>query len=1070
MKKILIYFLLVFCTLSYLQSYAQGKEAYVWYFGHFVGVDFKTGSPPEVATSAMEAHAVFPSSIADTNGDLLFYSNGRHIWNNNHTYMQNGESIGGSGDKSSLIIPKPGSDYLYYFFSYQTQGYTQQSDFVYSLIDMNLDNGLGGVVVGHKNIYLFSEANRGCLTAVQHANDNDVWVVAHDWLSTHTSNNYYAFLVTSDSVNRTPIGSYTEMPISGLSAFIKISPDGKKIVGISPDDDAYFDLLDFDDETGIVSDSNHLLHYMSQAHKAEFSPNNSKLYICGDNLFQYDLNAGTHEDIINSETLIYEGGGAIQIAPDAKIYQIKNGDFLNVINSPNEQGTACEYEEEVVSFEGLHYLYFASGNFPIFIQSFFDDPTFTTQYHCLGDATTFEIDDTDGIDSVYWKFDDFLNMPHDTSTLFNPVYTFSHAGIYNVELTVYIGLIEKLIKQEVVIHPIPEPDLGNDTLFCDTSFSITLYANCEGDFFTWSTGQFGVSEITVSDTGMYWVNVNKDGCYNRDTIYIGLYPVLQIDSVQYTNDYCLQALAGLNIFVQGGGTGEISYSIDGGNTYYQNGGVFINLPAGTFYVMIKDENDCEGIYENNPVIIQNIGAPEITSIITVHENNYNQDGQIQLEATVPEGSIYYSINNGISFQQDNGLFAGLSAGTYHCVVEDAFGCDTTFDVIINRVFTTTLEAIAGNGNTCIGNAVVSPLLLNNFNEVKSFQVKLTYDSTLVKCEGYINLNPELQEGFSANLIPDAGEIYLNWEGESPLSLPENSTMTELVFTALQDGASAVNWSTGQGESVFLNQYAEQINVTYVTGTLRIYTNPEIQSMPNQKYCEGDTITIDPSIEGGNGEKYYIWTGPAGFVSNDSILYQINIQITQAGTYTLKVSDSLQCEDQKSFQITVNPNPVIAFSDYETLYVEPGYELNAGEGYQSYLWNTGAQTEYILIDSIGEYYVQVYSYNGCKSSDTIQILWGGEAFYMPNAFTPNGDGLNDVFAPVPRYDYVKNYQISIYNRWGELIFQSKELNHGWDGIYKGKPAMTGTYVYRIDYTQAGQTGESKTVTGTVVLIR
>ena len=1158
--------------LSSLHCYPQGKEANIWYFEWKAGLDFNQGSPPAVLTEC-QLHTsldIGTASIADSNGNLLFYTNGRDIWNKNHALMQNGHTIGVVSTQGPFIVPQPDSDRFYYVFNFGFYPIGPQQiryNLQYSLIDMQQANGFGAVVDSVKEVELFNNANWQ-LCAVHHANKHDVWVLGHQY----TNRQYYAYLVTADSVHHTPVISTAGSNLNH-AGYLKISPNGKKIATTIPfaasGIPSFFNLLDFDNETGIVSDAN-MVYDEGSSHGVEFSPDNSLLYINGyDNLRQYDLNAGSPQDILESEILLpipypnrYKGG-VLQLGPDGKIYcaiGCNGGDcthliyggecFLSVIHNPNERGYAANFEQEAIYLEGR----FSWACLPNFIQSYLNDPSFSTQNNCVGDATTFEITETNGIDSVFWKFNDLPNYPYDTSSLFSPSYTFSHAGTFFVDLTVYSNLLEKTVTQEVVIHPLPEPDLGNDTLFCDTDFSITLNANCEGDNFAWSTGQFGVPEITVIDTGMYWVNVNKDGCNNKDTIYIGLYPkpevdtsglminpascgvangsitglqiigaepleyfwlditgdtigldldidslsagiytllvcdgngctntigsyivtddgLMQVDSVQYTNDHCSQQGATLSVFAQEIGTGTISYSIDGGQTYLQNDGLFTGLPAGNFYVMIKDENDCEGIYQNNPVIIQDISGPEVTSVTTIPEQDYNQNGQINLEAVASEGSVYYSIDNGVSFQQDNGVFTGLSADTFYCVVKDMFACDTAFEVIVKRVFTTPLEAIAGDGNACIGNAVVSPLQLNNFNEVKSFQVKLTYDFDLVRCDGYINLNPELEDGFSASIIPDFGDIYLNWEGENPLSLPEYSVMTELVFSALVEGTSPVNWEAGPGESIFLDRYGQQLNVQYHTGTLRIYTNPEILMIAGQEICEGDTIIIHPNIVGGSGEKTFTWTGPGGFQLHNSILYLTNIQTNQAGTYTLEVYDTLDCEDQASFQLIVNLNPEIAFSGYDTLYVEPGYELHAGEGHQSYLWNTGAQTEYIVIDSTGEYYVQVISYKACIATETVQIRWSGTSFYLPNAFTPNGDGLNDVFAPVVRYDYIKNYYMSIFNRWGELIFESNNIYQGWDGTCKGKPAMAGVYVYRINYTTSGQQPQkSETVTGMVILIK
>ncbi|PJB56602.1 MAG: hypothetical protein CO098_13580, partial [Bacteroidetes bacterium CG_4_9_14_3_um_filter_41_19] len=239
----------------------------------------------------------------------------------------------------------------------------------------------------------------------------------------------------------------------------------------------------------------------------------------------------------------------------------------------------------------------------------------------------------------------------------------------------------------------------------------------------------------------------------------------------------------------------------------------------------------------------------------------------------------------------------------------------------------------------------------------------------------------------------------------------------------------------------------------------------------EKACSGDTILVEPTVTDGNGTIIYEWTGPNDYQSQNYELVLSPANINQTGTYTLTVIDTMYCKKSQNININVIPSPEIAFSGYDTLWVEPGFLLDAGYGAESYYWNTGETTETIVIDSMGNYIVEVTSYENCKSTDAIQILWAGTPFYLPNAFTPNGDGLNDSFGPILRYDYVNRYHMSIYNRWGQVIYETTDINKGWDGTYKGSPCMLGAYVYRIVYEEFGQQPiESKVVEGTVMLVR
>ena len=1126
---------------------AQGKEANIWYFGWGAGIDFNQGTPPAALTNSqmyiMTGNLAGSASIADSTGNLLFYSDGENIWNKEHQFMQNGQNIGHNSTQGAMIVPMQGNNHLYYFFNNDlgSGGYV----FQYSIIDMNLDNGLGGVIENQKGIILQLNTSFH-LSAVKNQSTNVIWVLTHGY----NNNEYYAFMITEDSLNTTPIISFVGSVFQSVTGYMKISPNGEKVAAANAGGaDTFFEILDFDSNTGFVDDIN-MVHLGGDCRAVDFSPDNTKFYAIFNYTYQFNLEAGSPNQILASQVQITNESapdGALQTGPDGKIYCSLGTDYhLSVINEPNELGLACNFEFNAIYLEGRQ----TSGGLPAFIQSYLNDPTFSTQFNCVGDATTFVITETNGIDSVFWKFNDFPNMPNDTSTLFGPAYVFSNAGTFYVDLTVYSGLLEKTVTQEVIIHPLPEPQLGNDTLFCDTSFSIILNANCDGDNYWWSTGQFGIPEIIVSDTGLYWVNVTKDGCSNADTINIGLYPQLQldetnlvitstgcgqnngeitglqvvgtpplayywvnilgdtigfnidlfnlsagtyslivaygtcsstiatyliedngniqIDSINFTNDHCNNSQASITVYANSPTPGILTYSIDGVN-FLSNEGIFTNLSQGFYEVVVKDTNDCVGNYINNPVVIQNISGVEITTELVTPENDFSSDGSIFLEAIVSSGDINYSIYNGSNPQTNNGLFEGLSAGNYNCKVWDNFGCDTTFEVIVPRNTTTILEAISGFGSSCVNDSAVSSLNLEQFNGVFSFEAKIYYDINVVNCVGYIDLLPELQAGFNAN-ITTPGEVLLTWQGISPLSLPD-TVMTKLVFGGLGEGISPVYWEAGPGESVFFNQNMDTINAVCLVGNVQVYSSPEILMQSDKVACAGDTISVLPIVNDGTGTLIFEWTGPNGYQSQNKELFLSPINTSQSGTYTLTVVDSMYCQKSQNININIIPSPVIAFSEYDTLWVEPGFVLEAGYGAEYYYWNTGETTETIVIDSMGNYIVEVTSYENCKSTDAIQILWAGIPFYIPNAFTPNSDGLNDSFGAIPRYDYVNRYKMSIYNRWGQIIYETTDINNSWDGTYQGSPCMLGAYVYRIVYEEFGQQPmESKVVEGTVMLVR
>ncbi len=120
----------------------------------------------------------------------------------------------------------------------------------------------------------------------------------------------------------------------------------------------------------------------------------------------------------------------------------------------------------------------------------------------------------------------------------------------------------------------------------------------------------------------------------------------------------------------------------------------------------------------------------------------------------------------------------------------------------------------------------------------------------------------------------------------------------------------------------------------------------------------------------------------------------------------------------------------------------------------------------------QYYIQLYveNQNGCSDTvNGIQIVEGEYSFFLPNSFTPNGDGLNDNFFPVGDKVSIENYSFKIFNRWGEMIFSTNDFNAKWDGTYQNNPLSSDAYIWKIDLVDIS-TGKEKNLKGYVLLSR
>ncbi|CAG2532854.1 gliding motility-associated C-terminal domain-containing protein [Maribacter dokdonensis] len=462
------------------------NEAAIWYFGENAGLDFNSGAPVALTDGALITQEGC-ATISDGNGNLLFYTNGVTVWDRTHNLMPNGTGLLGhdSSSQSAIVVPNPGNLDLYYVFTVDQKG--EANGFQYSVVDMTLNGGLGDVTL--KNIPLTTPVAEK-LTAVEHANGTDIWVLVH----TYGNDQFLAYLVTPTGVITTPVVSSVgrNLPLDpgskGTGGYMKISPDGQYLAyvnGIGRDRD----LFRFDALTGQVSDFIDLNPYfpvpnfsfISTSYGVEFSSDSSKLYITSANFYpnytwehnihQFDLSTYSAAAILASglEIAPMRPGdeGALQLGIDGKIYVAEFGqNALSVINNPNLGGLACNYVPDAVPL--------MSGSsrlgLPPFIQSFFV-VGLRVQHFCLGDATQFEVTSTEPILSIAWDFGD-----GNTSTLETPTHTYAAAGTYPVSVTVTTTADTKTESKDITIYETPVASSPTDLVGCTSygSYNIDL--------------------------------------------------------------------------------------------------------------------------------------------------------------------------------------------------------------------------------------------------------------------------------------------------------------------------------------------------------------------------------------------------------------------------------------------------------------------------------------------------------------------------------------------------------------------------------------------------------------------
>jgi hypothetical protein len=306
----LILITLLLCCKIYagLGQPSQIKRTWHWYFGKHAVIDFSSGTAVADTNGALITNEGC-ATISDTAGNLLFYTDGRKVWNRLHQVMPNGTGImggaWGSSMQQALIIPKPLSPNLYYLFTTDEAENNGANGMRYTVIDMNLDGGFGDVDVSQKNILLFAPCTER-LAATNHCNDTNVWVMGHEV----NNNHFRAYLVTSNGIDTNAVVSAVGFPIMNnvhmaMIGTLKFSPDGRMLCTASDTGLKRVELFQFNNYSGNVSNKITLATNHSGSTGLSFSNDNTKLYIGGTTqLFQYDVSLFDSVSIVNSKTLL----------------------------------------------------------------------------------------------------------------------------------------------------------------------------------------------------------------------------------------------------------------------------------------------------------------------------------------------------------------------------------------------------------------------------------------------------------------------------------------------------------------------------------------------------------------------------------------------------------------------------------------------------------------------------------------------------------------------------------------------------------------------------------------------
>jgi gliding motility-associated-like protein len=371
---------------------------------------------------------------------------------------------------------------------------------------------------------------------------------------------------------------------------------------------------------------------------------------------------------------------------------------------------------------------------------------------------------------------------------------------------------------------------------------------------------------------------------------------------------------------------------------------------------------------------------------------------------------YNSVN--ITICEGQNYFGHTSTGSYTDTLTGANGCDsirTVNLVVSNRVYKTVVTAV------CDGD--------NYFGHVTSG----VYIDTLKAASGCDSIR-------TVNLT-----VY-----------PKKTT------TIYQSICKGQNYAGHSSSGIYYDTL-----VTYLGCDSTIAIHLTVNPLPkpylgnDRNICYGQMIILNPGIF-----KTYSW--------QDSTKGN-NFTATAVGTYTVYVIDTNLCSAADTIRITrMDTIPRNFLPADKTICSGKALQLLSGN-YQLYQWNTGEQTPSITITEPGRYFLTVKDFNNCTGIDTVEIIKRNDCIpiSIPNAFSPNADGNNDFFKPTITQE-VAAFTMEIYNRFGQKLFETRNIVPGWDGKYKGTLQNSGAYIYRIYFkNESGYVYDKK---GTFILLR
>jgi gliding motility-associated-like protein len=551
-----------------------------------------------------------------------------------------------------------------------------------------------------------------------------------------------------------------------------------------------------------------------------------------------------------------------------------------------------------------------------------------------------------------------------------------------------------------------------------------LNAPANAASYSWSTGQT-TSSITPAASGNYTLTMtSSQGCQAVTTFNVTLHALPIVDLGADVS------LCGATDHVLNAGNAGSSFNW---STGAQSQSITVTT-SGSYSVAVTNANGCSA-----------------SDAVNVSFNAMPQDMLQDVTTCVSDPPVLDAGNPGCTYSWNTGAqtssITASTSGTYSVTITTAQNCSATFDAMVQLMPLVTID-LGNDTSICEGNAIV----------LQAGGIDLSYEWTNQATSTSIVVNASGVYGVTAsNGYCSAYDDIAITVTPAPIDVLNDVTVCEGTPVTLDAGndGSTFQWSTGSvtsstdvtasgNYSVVVTNASEcsrtmDANVVFVAP-------PVVELGADTVLCEGDQLIISAA----QPQCMYQWNTGATTSA---------IGVTLEGSYSVVVSNGYcQVNDLINIYFNPRPLPLTSVSVQACLEEEPRYvELDAENNGSQYLWSTGEVSQIIRAQATGTYTVEITNNFGCSRTASIEVIeYCPSTIFAPNTFTPNTDGLNDLFMPVGRN--IEKIQFAVFDRWGIMIYYTEDLAKGWDGTYMGENVPDDTYVWKLNYRTKEENGQ------------